>query len=194
MDNDFFAYIARLESMAFFVGYPLIYAIVQAIGGRGRETTSFIGSLAKLLPFAYALSATLFIGLLLKELYPDYSLKNISHQFQFPFLKIWGALALLFWIPAFNKRPVLSLLHSLVFFFFLLKDLYLQLSSHPGREIIKNDMNIYTDSLLLNAFTFAVTILVYYFYSKIRSNRKTSARYFILFNLYCVFARLSFSD
>jgi hypothetical protein len=177
MDNDFFAYIARLESMAFFVGYPLIYAIVQAIGGRRRETTtSFIGSLAKLLPFAYALSATLFIGLLLKELYPDYSLKNISQQFQFPFLKIWGMLALLFWIPAFNKRPVLSLLHSLVFFFFLLKDLYLQLSSHPGREMLKNDMKIYTDSLLLNAFTFAITILVCYLFNKIRNNRKTSAR------------------
>ena len=177
MDDDLFAYIERLEAMAFFVGYPLIYTIVQVIGGKRKETTtSFISSLAKLLPFAYALSATLFIGLLLKELYPDYSLKNISQQFQYSFLKVWGVLALLFWIPLFNKRPFVSLLHSLVFFFFLLKDVYLQLSSHPGKEMIKNDMKIYTDSLLLNAFTFAVIILVYYFYNKIRSSGKTSPR------------------
>ena len=175
MDNDLFAYIQRLESMAFFVGYPLIYAIVHVITGKRKEkSSSFVNNLPKLLPIAYALTATLFIGLLLKDLYPDYSLKNISLQFEYPYLKLWGVLAVLFWIPALNKRPALSLFHSLVFFFFLLKDIFLQLSAHSDKEMIKNDMKIYTDSLLLNAFTFIVTALVYYFCNKIKTNTKAS--------------------
>ncbi len=168
-------YIEQLELMAIFAGYPLIYTIVQVIAGQFKKTTPFTDKLVKLLPFAYALSGTLFIGLLLKNLYPDYSLKNISQQFQYPYLKIWGVLALLFWFPAFSKKPVFSLLHSLVFFFFLLKDIYFQITSSPGREMIKNDMKIYTDSLLLNAGTLTVIVIIYYLFTTIRKNRKASA-------------------
>jgi hypothetical protein len=173
MNNDLMAYIERLELMAFFAGYPLIYAIVQVIAGR-KKPAPFINRLVKLLPFAYALSGTLFIGLLLKNLYPDYSIKNIAQQFQYPYLKIWGLLALLFWLPVFSKKPLFSLLHSLVFFFFLLKDLYIHITSHTGKEVIDNDMKIYTDSLQLNAGTLAATLIVYYLFNKIRDNRKAS--------------------
>lgn len=157
MGNEFLAYIERLELMAFFAGYPLVYAIVQVISGRAIKTSA-VSRWARLLPYGYALSGTLFFGLLLKELYPDYSVNHIAGAFQNPFLKIWGLTVLLFWLPPFSQRPVFSLLHSVVFFFFLLKDIYAQLTSAPGNEIIQNDMKIYTDSLLLNLLSFALIV------------------------------------
>ena len=173
MDNSLIVYIERLELMAFFAGYPLIYALVYFVTGKKAGTKgSFANRLVKLLPYAYALSATLFLGLLSKNMYPDYSLKNITEQFQTSYLRIFGLLAILFWIPAINKKNFYSLLHSLVFFFFLLKDLILHNTSTIGAEVIKNDMKIYTDSLLLNIFTFAVVVVIYFIFSKSQKNNK----------------------
>ncbi len=169
MGDDLVSYIERLEMMAFFAGYPLIYAMVNVIaGGRPHKLFSFATRLVKLLPFAYALTGTLFLGLMLKNVYPDYSLKNIAEQFQTSYLRIFGLLSVLFWIPFFSKKPVFSLLHSLVFFFFLLKDLFMHLTSATGNEVIKNDMKIYTDSLLLNMGTLAVIAILYLLLSKLR--------------------------
>lgn len=148
--------------MAFFAGYPLIYTIVFFITGKKADSKgSFANRLVKLLPYAYALSATLFLGLIIRNIYPDYSLKNISEQFQNSYLRIFGLLAILFWIPALHRKPILSLLHSLVFFFFLLKDIILHITSSTSHEVIINDMKIYTDSLLLNSATLAFMVFIY---------------------------------
>jgi hypothetical protein len=169
MGNDLGAYIQRLELMAFFAGYPLIYSIIQLIAGKQR---AFLNRLARLLPFAYALTGTLFLGLVLGNIFQDYHLKNIGDQFQVPYLTIWGLLSVLFWIPAFSKKPVFSLLHSLVFFFLLLKDFFLYMTSSTGRDVIKNDMKIYTDSLLLNMCTLAVIVIIHFIFSRIRNNKR----------------------
>ncbi len=174
MGNELLAYFERLELMTFFTGYPLIYALVQVLAGNGaKKGNYFLNKLIALRPLAYALSGTLFLGLILKDLYPDYSFKNIADQFHLPFLKIWGVLSLLFWLPVFNKKPFYSLLHSLVFFFFLARDLYMHIVSSAGKEIIKNDMNIYTNSLLLNAGTLAFVVIVCLLLKRIRSPKKT---------------------
>jgi hypothetical protein len=166
MDNIFFAYLQRLELMAFFSGYPLLYVVTLFIAENQQLKNNFKSRIVSLLPFAYALVGTLYLGLQLKNLYPDYSIENIKLTMQQPYLKIWGLLAILFWIPAIAKKPILSLLHSLVFFFFLVRDLFLQLSaSSADKNIVRNDMKIYTDSLLLNLGAFALIVLLSFLFT-----------------------------
>ena len=166
MDNNFFAYLQQLELMAFFSGYPLIYAVTLFIAGNQQLKNNFKSRIVSLLPFAYALVGTLYLGLQLKNLYPDYSIGNIKLTFQHPWLIIWGLLSILFWIPALGKKTVLSLIHSLVFFFFLVRDLFLQLSaSSADKNIVRNDMKIYTDSLLLNLGAFALIVLLSFLFT-----------------------------
>ncbi len=170
MGDDFLAYIERLQIMAFFAGYPLIYALVQVLAGRQAcKSGSFANRLVQSLPYAYALTATLFLGMLLRDLYPDYSMKNISGQFQDPWLRVFGLLAMLNWIPFISQKPLLSLLHSLVFFFFIIQDLLLHITtSSIGKEVIQNDMRIFTDSFLLNTVTVTVILAFSLIIARIR--------------------------
>jgi len=172
MDNEFFAYIERLELMAFFSGYPLVYALVQVLAG-SKQTPPFFTSLKRLLPYAYALTGIFFLGLLLKNMYPGYSLSNIKAQFENSWLRIWALLSLLFFIPFFAKKPVLSLLHSFVFFFFLVKDLFVRNAGPASADVVKNDMKIYTDSLIVNTGCLLLAAAIYFF---IQKSRRASGR------------------
>lgn len=166
MDSNFFEYLQQLELLAFFSGYPLIYAVTLFIAGNQQLKNNFKNRIVSLLPFAYALVGTLYLGLQLKNLYPDYSIENIKLTIQHPYLIIWGLLSILFWIPALGKKKVLSLIHSLVFFFFLVRDLFLQLSaSSADKNIVRNDMKIYTTSLLLNLAAIALIVLLSFLYT-----------------------------
>ena len=173
MDVNFFEYLQRLEMMAFFSGYPFIYALVIFIFGSKQSKSTFGSRLISLLPFGYALVGTLFLGLQFSNLYPDYSIENIKLNFNEPYLKIWGILSLLFWIPAFSKKKVLSLLHSLPFFFFLAKELLLHLFGAANQSLIHNEMKIYTDSLLLNTGCFFLIAACYLLFKHF--NRGASA-------------------
>ncbi len=159
MANSFFAYLQQLELMAFFSGYPLLYAIIIYFAGNKRPGNNFKNRIVSVLPYAYALIGTLYLGLQLKKLYFNYSSGNIKQMMHLPWLMIWALLSILFWIPAVSRKKVLSLLHSLVFFFFLLKDIVLHFASSTDGNILKNDMRIYTISLLLNAGAFVLMLL-----------------------------------
>lgn len=166
MGDNFFAYLQQLEMMAFFSGYPLLYVFILFISGNNQSKPNTKKKIASLLPFSYALVGTLYLGLQLKNLYPDYSIENIKTTIEQPLLVIWGLLSILFWIPALGKKSILSLIHSLVFFFFLLRDLFLQLTtSSADKNIVRNDMKIYTDSLLLNMGAFAFIVLLFFLYT-----------------------------
>ncbi len=161
MDNSFFSYLQQLELLAFFSGYSLIYAVTFFIAGKQRLKNDFKDRIVSLLPFSYALVGTLYLALQLKNLYPDYSIENIKLTMQHPLLTAWGLLAILFWIPAFRQKKVLCLAHNLVFFFLLVRDLFLQLFAlHGDTNIIGNDMKIYTYSLILNLGIFALIVLL----------------------------------
>lgn len=169
MGNSFFAYLQQLELIAFFSGYPLVYAVTIFIFGNQQLKNNFKSRIVSLLPFAYALAGTLYLGLQLKNLYPDYSIENIKQTVQLPFLMAWGLLSILFWIPALGKKTVVSLIHSLVIFFFLVSDVVIQLlSTAADRDIIRNDMKIYTVSLVLNMGTFAFIVLLSFLFSRYR--------------------------
>lgn len=172
MDLAFFDYLQRLEMMAFFSGYPLVYAIAFFIAGKQKSKSGLKGKIVSLLPYSYALVGTLFLGLQLNNLYPDYTFENIKLTTQEPYLKIWGLLALLFWIPALRKKPVISLLHSLVFFSLLAKDLFRHtFQSSTDMNIIRNDMKIYSDSLILNLGVLAVVSIFYFLIIRLNNNR-----------------------
>ncbi len=175
MGNNFFTYLQYLELLAFFSGYPLVYAIVIFIAGNQQSKTNFISRIDKLLPFSYALVGTLYLGLQLRNLYPDYSFENIKLSFHEPYLKIWGLLSILYWLPIFSKKPVYSLLHSLFFFFLLAKDLFLHLiQSSTGKTDLRNEMKIYSDSLILNLGAFIVIALIYFLIIRIKANKNSS--------------------
>lgn len=86
-------------------------------------------------------------------------------------LKLWGILAVLFWIPALSKKPAYSLLHSLPFFFLFAKDLLTGMQADSGKDVIRNDMKIYTISFVINVIALALLILVNYIRMKIMHNK-----------------------
>jgi hypothetical protein len=131
------------------------------------NANTFSATLKKSLPGAYALLGTFFLGLVLKENYSDTLNKMFAHSNFILFLKIWGALAVLFWIPALAKKPVFTLLHSLPFFFLFAKDLLADIHTESGNDIIRNDMKIYSISFMINAICLLLMILVRYIRSKI---------------------------
>ncbi len=175
MDNSFFAYLQQLELMAFFSGYPLLYAITRFIAGDRSVKNVFTNRVFPLLPFAYALTGTLYLGLQIRNLFPDYSIENIRLTMQQPWLTGWGLLSILFWIPALGRKPVLSLVHSLVFFSLLARDLFLRtFQSSADKNVVRNDMKIYTDSLLLNLGSLIAMVLISLLIAQFKRKRSTS--------------------
>jgi len=166
MNNEFGIYMNHLELMAFFSGYPLIYAVVRFMAQQYKQPSFFGKMIFKLLPFAYALTGTLFLGFVLKNMSPDFNLKYLTDQY----LRIWGLLAVVFWIPFFHKKTSYSFLHSLLFFFLLVRDIFISITFFRAneRDIVQNDMKIYTGSLLLNAVTLFAVVTLYYVVHRLR--------------------------
>ena len=176
MNDSFFSYLHRLELIAFFSGYPLIYAIVMFLKSKNPRRKDLSEKIASLLPFSYALTGTLFLGFELKNLSPDYSIAHLRSSMHHPYLVLWGVLSVFFWIPAVGKRTVASFLHSLVFFVLLIEDLFFQATnSGTDKNIIRNDMKLYSTSLLLNAGAFIMITLIFLFLRWLKSFEKSPA-------------------
>jgi hypothetical protein len=145
--GDFLNYAYRLEAMAFFSAYPLVFLLFKYLVDTPRiRSTKWPGVLHTAPGVAYALTGTLFLGLLIRD-----------SNLQMSFIRIWGLSSLLFWVPVLNKRPWLAFIHSFLFFFIILKDLIEQVTGNPSPELLQNDMRVFTDSLLLNS---AVMVIV----------------------------------
>ena len=171
MDDSFFLYLDQLELMTFFSGYALIYFFIRFLSDARWIKRIKQKNISLLLPYAYALVGILYLGLQLKNLYPDFTWAHIAAANPEPYLKIWGLLSILFFIPALNKKIILSLLHSLVFFFFLGKDIALHFIQATEKDVVKNDMKIYTISLLINLAAFIFIVLVYFLYTKVKKQK-----------------------
>ena len=173
MGDSFFFYLHRLELIAFFSGYPLMYATVLLIGGMRRSRTELQKKLVALLPFSYALVGTLYFGFQLMNLYLNNPTDNFREFAQHPFFAVWGLLAMLFWIPALAKRPILSLMHSLVFFILLIRDLfYFRPGPEADSSMVSNDMKLYTYSLFLHIVAFITVTLIYFLLRWYKSFRR----------------------
>ena len=175
MHESFFDYLQRLELMAFFSAYPLVYAIVSFFAGNKPSKHNLKGKLFFLLPYSYALVGTLYLGFQLKNMYPEFPMLNLLEYIRPPWLMLWGLLSMLFWIPALSKRPMVSLLHSFVFLFILIKDLFFRLPRFaPDMTIVRNDMKLYTGSLLINVGTLIVVALIYYLTRRYKVKKDSS--------------------
>jgi hypothetical protein len=166
MGNHFFGYVQQLEMLAFFSGYPLVYFLIRILARTLSFKNGWEARITSILPFAYALMGSLYVGLQLRNLYPDYSLVDLKNRIQQPYLQIWAVMSMLFWMPVISKKKVYSILHSLVFFFLILRDLFfLFVGINQDGNIIKNDMKIYTVSIFLNLAAVIVLLVSSYLLS-----------------------------
>ena len=144
MGDSLVKYVEWVELQTFFSGYILVYVLVLSIKNYSRFAGFFKNNLLGKFPLAYALTGTLYLGLQLINVYPDF-------QIHFSFLKVWGLTSILFWIPALQKRPFYSVIHNSIFFLLLLYNSFTQLISSSGNsEYAANNMKIYSVSLLIN--------------------------------------------
>ena len=173
MPDSLFTYAEWIELESFFSGYLLVYAIIYLFAAN-REARNFSKTrLLPKLPLAYACMGTLYFGLQMKNMYPDYTMNHFAGSTQLLYLKIWGLLSILFWIPALRKKPVYSLLHSLVFFFLLVKSFYLQFFTHTGsNDLARNNMKIYSASILLNLAALILVTLVSFLIARFKKQRR----------------------
>ncbi|ASU33070.1 hypothetical protein [Mucilaginibacter xinganensis] len=162
MDNSFLASIQKLEAMAFFSGYALVYTVMLFFWGNEQQKGKFTSRIISLLPVSYAFIGVLFLGFQLKRLYPDYSWEHVRLTIQQPYLIGWGILSIAFLIPALKKQPVISLLHSCTFFYFIAADLFgLLIAKSADNDMVKNDMKVLAASVILNIGVLALIILLF---------------------------------
>lgn len=172
MPNSFFAYLNRLELMAFFSGYPLVYAVIVFAAGQPRIKNAFFRKIDDLLPLSYAMVGLLYLAFELKKLYPDYSIENIKQYVQQSWLSVWALLALLFWVPAMSKRKIWTLIHSSVFFSFLVGDLFLQFTQPAADDdLIGNDMKVYGWSMVINLLAFILIVSLSFLFRRYKTRK-----------------------
>ena len=161
MGNSLTKYIEWVELESFFSGYLLVYAIIYLVASNLPVSNFVKIKVLPNLPLAYALVGTLYLGLQLKNEYPNYHINYFVTDIQFPYLKIWGLLSIFFWIPVLHKKAVFSLLHNLVFFILLLRSFYLQLSiPSVSNDLARNNIKIYTASIILNLITLILVTFI----------------------------------
>ncbi len=160
MDYSFYYYIERLELILFFAGYPIVYALVQLLKSLQKSEQLFLKhNLSSHLPYAYALAGSLFLGFVINNMNGNFSTENIITQFS-SFIKIWGFLSIIFWVPLFAKKPIYSLLHSLVFFSLIIKDFLIPNINNTIQQSISNDMRMYSLSIALNFVTLFIIVFI----------------------------------
>ena len=175
MPDSFFAYTEWVELETFFSGYLLVYAIIYLLASN-RPASGFVKArLLPNLPLAYAFAGTLYVGLQMKNAYPDYTIEHLTAGVQLPYLRIWGLISILFWIPLLQKKAVFSLLHSSVFFFLLMKSLFLQLfTPSPGNEMARNNMKIYSVSIFLSLVALILVTLISLLIARFKRQKRST--------------------
>jgi hypothetical protein len=159
MTEDFFTYLEQLELLGFFAGFPVLYALVTVFSGNPVFRKRLRVDPAGALSVTYAIVGTLYLGMQLRILYLNAQTSGYQFTGYFSLLRIWALLSVLFWLPFLRKRPGLALVHSLVFFLLLARDLVVHLLRFSdGQATIRTEMKVYTDSLLLNLGIYALVL------------------------------------
>jgi hypothetical protein len=108
MGFNFIVYFEKLELLAFFSGFPIIFLLVfWCFGSTKKQVLSW-------LPLSYALAGTLYISYVIYN-GASHSLVDLSSLSLITALKTWSLFSLLFWIPFFRKRIAWPFIHSLFF-------------------------------------------------------------------------------
>jgi len=171
------AYIEWVELETFFSGYLIVFAIFYLLTSKQQVKNTAARNILRKLPLAYALVGTFYLGLQLKNLYPFDHITFLLSDIQFHYLKVWGLLSILFWVPFLHKRAVFSQLHSLVFFFLLMKGIYSDFFNHSsGTDMAGNNIKIFSVSLLLNLAAVLLIVLIYFMIVRLKK-RKPNTNY-----------------
>ena len=162
----------QLELIAFFSGYSLIYLFIHFLASARQTKNIFNERILSLLPLAYALVGLAFLGYEIKKIVVEVSIENIKTSLTGHYLLLWGLISVLFFIPILYKKPVLSFLHSLVFFFFIVKDIFNYFFNSADLSVLKNVMNVYSKSFLLNSVSFITIVFISFFFRKLKTSEK----------------------
>src|SRR5277367_460798 len=104
MGADLLTFFQRLELLAFFAGYPVVFTIVYILSNLrpGFRVMRWEKSGA-LLPASYALVGTLFFLSIVWPVFlgQPFRAGNLS----IIALRAWGLLAIAFWIPRLSRLP-----------------------------------------------------------------------------------------
>lgn len=172
MDENIFAYFELLEVMAFFAGYAIVYALWHVLADIGNNRfNDWARWVLPLLPLSYVLTGLLFLAYLVKGVILVNNQVDGPLHINIPTLHYVGLLSLLFWIPFLRKRAWLSLLHSLYFFSYICIDLVKYMGNNVGVEILRNDMKVLLDSVLISFFSLVCLVLLSYARSRMRKGR-----------------------
>lgn len=156
MDN-LLVYLERLELIAFFSGFPLLYAFVVVLAGPAGKRSPLKQRVFSLLGYGYGVVGLAYLG---------FTLFNWN-EMQMPWLKCWALLSILFIIPALARRPWLCLIHSLPFFYLFVTDLF---SKGRDTHIASNNMKLYTDSLLIQGGALLALFIIVMIYKALRNH------------------------
>jgi len=156
MGEGFIAYIERIELIGFFSGYPVVWLLLNRMLKRRFSLHALSMRIRSALPAVYPVLATLYTAMLIKSLYPYYTVQNLLNIFSITPLRIWAITALIFWLPYLQKRISILLLHSAVFFGLLCYDVWANIRNHSNLEMLQNDIRIFGISILLSIVILSV--------------------------------------
>lgn len=161
--HDLFDYIEKLELVAFFSAYPMVYYIVIYISSDIKWIRSpRIKKLPVYLPRAYALTATLYCAMKINEYLPvrisTFSFDLTSLYF---YLKGWAFLGLIFWLPGINTKGKWALIHSIPFIVLIAYDFFNYYNHEIKIETVHNEMQLYFVSVLINLITLSIVALYF---------------------------------
>ncbi|OIR05095.1 hypothetical protein GALL_129110 [mine drainage metagenome] len=167
--HDLFEYIGKLELIAFFSAFPLVYYIVFYIASDIPWIHSpHIKKLPVYLPRAYALTVTLYCAMKINEYLPVH-ISTFSFDLTSPYfyLKGWAFAGLLFWLPGIRTKSKWALVHSIPFILLIVYDFFNYYHHTIETEVLHNEMRLYFVSVLINL----VTLLMVALYFGIRRKR-----------------------
>lgn len=153
---DFFAYIEKLELIAFFAGFPLVYFLVMAYRNQLQSSKyAFFRKVPNQLSYGYAFTLLLYVGMKLYQQASSQDGFHLSNLFvgENKLYILWAYVGLLCWLPFIKSKPIIALLHSLVFFFLFLFFLYLYINGEAEKSVLTNVTQLYFYSILLNLFS-----------------------------------------
>lgn len=163
--NDFFIFLEKLELIAFFGGFPLVYFLVYFISTDFSFGKNWLIQLPKRLPVAYAFTTLLFVGMKLDQWIRSHGAAIDFRSYLFYF-QAWAFLGLLFFSIFFRRKPHYTLLHSVPFISLLIFDFYTYYKGYLQVEMLHNEMRLYGLGTILNIISVLIVSSLYLIFKK----------------------------
>ena len=146
----------------FFTGYPFVYLLLHLTARNKNFNQVLVEKICPLLPISYAFVASCFWILTLFTGRINFVLEKITPVVSSALVIVYSLSGLLFWLPVFRKKNILSLIHSLLLF--LLPPLNM-LSDKFMHRVVPHDyvitlLRVYTAGLLIYLIAIGFLLLI----------------------------------